>query len=274
MLFDRFAFSRCRRARVAFLTALLLPTAVFAQTALGVSRGTLRGVLMPLDIRQLSAPVAGVVEKFGAEEGQTVAAGALLVQLNSDVERADLERAEALLEASQIEFERTKRELDRTTALNKQGIGPQKDFDDANYSHDIARVKRRQATAEVALAKAKLDDRIITAPINGLVFRRTRAVGEAVERQEIVVRLIDASKLQLTVYGSAELLGKFRSDQPVRMMVETGAARGTQITGSVSYVDPIMDPESATFRIIIQVSPDDKVQSGISVTLQLPSEVN
>src|SRR5262245_29921726 len=109
---------------VVLALAALLSSVTPAGAAAGVpdllpvsSRGSLRGVLMPVDIRQLSAPSAGIIEKFGAEEGQQVAAKTMLVQLNAAVEKADVGRASAQLEAANVEVERTKRELDRWTKL-------------------------------------------------------------------------------------------------------------------------------------------------------------
>jgi RND family efflux transporter MFP subunit len=238
------------------------------------NRGSLRGVLMPIASVQLSARSPGVIELFGAEEGQQVAKGDMLVQLNADVERAELARANALLEIASADWARTKRDLDRATQLNRDAIGSQKDFEDSQSVHALATGRRKQAEAEVALAEARLKDRMIPAPSAGLVFRRSRAVGEGVERLEPVIRLIDASKLELVVYGSAELLGRFKLGQPGRIMIENGPAKGTVINGSVSYVDPTMDPETSTFRVKLQVEPSDKVQPGITVSLQLPSEVN
>lgn len=239
-----------------------------------VSRGSLRGVLKPLDTRQLSARAAGVIEKFGAEEGQHVVAGDLLVQLNSDIERADVARAEAVLESVVGELERSKRELERTKALQRDSIGSKKDLEDAEYAQLTAVARRKQASADLEMANARLKERSIHAPIAGLLFRRSREVGEAVERLEPVIRLVDASKLELVVYGGPELLGKFKQGQKARMMVDSGPATETQISGIVSYIDPTMDPDSGVFRIKIQIEPTLQVQPGIAVSLQLPSEVN
>lgn len=271
-------------ARTARATALGLVFAVFAAMSCAaektidlltnVSRGSLRGVLMPTETRQLSARAAGVIEKFGAEEGQHVKAGDLLVQLNSDVERAEVARAEAVLESANAEVERTKRELERATQLRNDSIGSKKDFEDAQHQYAMAAAGKKRALADLDLARAKLNERIIVAPIAGLVTRRTREIGEAVERLEQVVRIEDASRLELTVYGSAELLGKFKAGQKAGITLEDGAGRGTTIAGVVSYVDPTMDPTTATFRIKLEIQPDGNAQAGIPVTLQMPSEVN
>jgi membrane fusion protein (multidrug efflux system) len=242
-----------------------------------ISRGSLHGVLRPIEDIQQSSRAAGVIEKFGAEEGQQVNAGDVLVQLNSEVERATVKRAEAVWESTKNECDRTQRELDRVTKLyqdEKLPVGSKKDVEDAQGAYLAAVSRRKQAEAEVEIAKAQLNERMITAKISGILLRRTRSVGEAVERLEPVVRIVDVSKLSLTVYAGADLLGKFKKGQPVRLMVENGAGRGTPLPATVSQIDPVMDAETSTFRIKLEVQPGEMVQPGIPVMLEIPSEVN
>jgi RND family efflux transporter MFP subunit len=245
-----------------------------ASTSSTVSRGSLRGFLMPIASRQLGARGPGVVEKIGAAEGQFVKEGDLLVQLNADVERADVSRAMAMNEVANSEINRTKRDLDQLSQLRKDSIGSQKSLDDARYAYEVALGRQKQAIADLEMAQARLNERKIVAPISGLLFRRNRDVGESVDRQEIVVRLIDVTKLELVVYAGAELLGKFKTGGEFRIMIESGPAHGTVINGVVFNIDPVMDPESGTFRVRVQVQPSEKIQPGMAVALQLPSEVN
>lgn len=243
-----------------------------AVAAAGATRGSLRGVLLPAHDLQLSSRATGVIEKFGAEEGQPIKPGDLLVQLNSDIERAEVARAEAILESTNAEWEHTRRELERKTELRKDAIGSEKEFEDSRYAHQIATARRKQAQADLDASQARFKERSIFAPIPGLLFKRSRAVGEAVERLETVVRVIDASKLILVVYAGPELLGKFAVDTTARISIDTGPARGTQVEARVAFIDPVLDPESGTFRIRLQVDPTDKIQPGISVTLQVATE--
>jgi membrane fusion protein (multidrug efflux system) len=278
----RFLHHVCFRCFQLQLGVLVLATAVWcrgaspaaANDASPPALGTLRGLLMPISAPQLSARAAGVIEKFGAVEGQHVKQGTLLVQLNADVERAEVTRAEAVLETATSEQERARRDLARTKELSTASIGSRKDLEDAESAFAIASGRRKQAAADVDMAKARLSDRQIFAPIDGVVFRLSRSVGEGVQGLENVIQLIDAAKLQLVVYASADLLGRFTPGQTARITVESGPARGTVITGTVSYVDPFMDPDSATFRVKFAVEPNENIQPGISVTLQLPSEVH
>lgn len=259
---------------VAVLTPGLFGQGRLSEAARSVSRGSLRNWLMPVQDLPLSSRAAGVIEKFGAEEGQMVQAGDLLVQLSAEVERAEVAHAEAVLESTDAELARAQRELERATTLRSESIGSQKDFEDAQYEHVLAIARRKQALSNLEVARARLSERAILAPIDGLLFKRSRAVGEAVERLETVLRLVDASSLEFTVYAGADLLGKFAVGQTANIMIDAGPARGTLHLATISFIDPIMDPESGTFRIKMRVTPTRWVQPGIPATLQLPSETN
>lgn len=240
----------------------------------GVSVGSLRGILRPVRDLSLPAQAAGIVEKYGAAEGSSVSAGALLVQLEADVERAEVANAEAAVDRANAELERAQRELERTTILRNDSIGSKKDFEDSQLARAVAEAVRKQALAALDTARAHLAERSITAPFAGMLYKRTREVGEAVERLEPVVRLVDATKLVVVIYAGAELLGKFTVGQKTHIVIDSGPARGTQPEATVSYVDPIMDPETGTFRIKLEVALSDTIQPGMSATLQLPAELN
>jgi membrane fusion protein, multidrug efflux system len=276
------------RFRASWLLSIALAWPVMAQgpvdstsamVAGAVGRGSLRGVLMPVSDLPLSSRASGVIEKFGADEGERVVGGDVLVQLNAEVERAELARAKAVLESMNVEWEHTRRELDRQSMLfldESLSIGSRKEFENVKYAHELATARRKQAEAEIMVARARLDERSIVAPpgFNGLLFKRSRSIGEAVERLEPVVRIIDASKLELVVYGGANLIGKFAVGKPAQIKIEEGPARGGVVMARVIYVDPVLDAHTGTSRIRLQVEPSDEVQPGISVSLQVPSEVH
>jgi len=243
-----------------------------SQVSAAVSRGSLRGILTPLYDLQLSSRAAGVIEELPVAEGQTIKKGDLLVQLNADIERAEVTQAEAVLEAAEAEFERMQREFERAKALRRDSIGSERDFENAESQVIRAAAQKKQATAALDVARARLRERGLYAPIDGLMFKRTKEVGEAVERLETVVRVVDASKLELVVFAGAELFGRFRNNETVDVSLEDGLARGRTVQGTIVHVDPIIDSQSGTFRVRVQVLPSNEVQPGLTAHLNLPQE--
>src|SRR5690606_40823561 len=110
------------------------------------------------------------------------------------------------------------------------------------------------------------------APLADLMFKRTKEVGVEVERLETVVRVVDASKLELVVFAGAELFGRFRNNETVDVSLEDGLARGRTVQGTIVHVDPTIDSQSGTFRVRVQVLPSNAVQPGLTAHLNLPQQ--
>jgi RND family efflux transporter MFP subunit len=241
-----------------------------------VSRGSMRGTLRPE--RDLSQPAraSGFIEKFGAEEGQPVKKGDLLVQLNADKERAEVERARALVEIAASEVARTTADLKTADELlnDPLKIGSKQKVQDAQFAHALALGRKREADANLTIASDRLNERATLAAISGTVVRRWRGVGEFVEQGEQIARVIDVSKLYVEFYLGPELRDKFTRGQTAKILIEEGSAQGTTIPAQVVSIDPFMLPETSTFRIRLEVEPSEKVQVGMPVILQLPSEVH
>ncbi|MGC8714058.1 MAG: biotin/lipoyl-binding protein, partial [Leptodesmis sp.] len=74
-----------------------------------------RGKLIPKgEVFQVHAVDSGKVVRIAVQEGQTVAAGQVLVELDTELARKDVERLEHLLQASQMELLQTQSLLDKT----------------------------------------------------------------------------------------------------------------------------------------------------------------
>jgi HlyD family type I secretion membrane fusion protein len=74
-----------------------------------------RGKLIPKgEVFQVHAVDSGKVVRIAVQEGQTVAAGQVLVELDTELARKDVERLEHLLQSSQLELLQTQGLLDKT----------------------------------------------------------------------------------------------------------------------------------------------------------------
>lgn len=116
---------------------------------------------------QVSAMEPGVVAELAVEPGQRVAAGQVLVRLHDDAERAELLRLEQELRAKQLE---RLREPELPT-----------------HREAIARLR-----AERALAQARVTQRVIRAPHDGVMSDARIAPGQRVEAGQVLLTLAGA----------------------------------------------------------------------------------
>lgn len=144
------------RQQIAFFTAPKPPIQVSATEAQSINWQSRLPAIGTLTARQgveLTAEIAGTVERVLAESGQLVEVGQPLLIMNNLVEQASLETAEAQVELARLDFDRQK------SLLQRQSIS-QAQFDQASSA-------LRQARARAAELRAILQKKTITAPFSG-----------------------------------------------------------------------------------------------------------
>ncbi len=135
----------------------------------------------------ITAQVTETVREVRFEDGQTVSRGDILAELTDEEEGAELAEARAtLLEADQ--------QLERIADLVERGNATQARLDQAVSVRD-------QARARVRAIEARLSDRLIRAPFDGLLGLRTVSPGTLVTPGTVITTLdaIDPIKLDFSV---------------------------------------------------------------------------
>lgn len=267
-----------RAALCLLLVALTCTFTAFGQVALPVtggglddnSRGSLRSVLRPIADVRVSSKAAGVIEQFHVEEGAALQVGDPILSLDMDAERAELAQAIALVDGAKAELDRTTSEYERARPLSAENIFSEKQLLEALTARDLAASRLAQAEAARDLAQSRLANRTLTSPIKGVFLKTSKSVGEAVERFETVARIVDASRLEMLVYADARYFKKFAQGSQARARVSLPTGGQVIATGTVSHVDPIVDPGTGTFRIRLQFEPSEGVSAGSTAILLLP----
>ncbi len=176
--------------------AILLPWATLSKVD---ETGSARGRLEPRGKTfRLDAPVAGTVVAIKVKEGQTVAKGQILLELESELARTELQQAQAKLEGQQNrvnQLQLLKNQLDmslRTQGLQNQAqeseqlaqlnqIRQQLNSSKQVYALEKGRLelakndvrRHRYLSQQGAISKSKLEE------IEGVTFERQRLLEQA-----------------------------------------------------------------------------------------------
>lgn len=255
----------------------LLPVGVCAQETpsfpyLGdaldvVQRGSFRSVLTPREDVRLSSPSEGVIVSYSKKEGERVTRGDVIMVLDPRMEEAELGRAQAILEISEAEKVRGEKEFKRMEPLFRENIASEKQYAEAIYLLAQAQGHYLEASQSVEIAKIRLDQRYVRSPIDGVFFKKNKSVGESVGRYEVVARVIDSSVLEFMLFLGPEYFGQFKVGDVATVELLDGPARGQRATGTIVFVDSLIDPASGTFRIRVELAPTDQVVSGLGARL-------
>lgn len=237
----------------------------------GAMRGSFRSVLRPTIDLSLSARAPGIVDAMHITEGNPVKAGDVIVSLDADEERGDVAQAEALVRGSRAEMERANAEFERIQTLSRDNIFSEKQILDAKTQAELARSKHEQSLASLQIARARLANRSIVSPIDGIFLKTNKAVGEAVERYETVARVVDIRSLEMVVFCDARYFSLFQTNQQVQVKVLKSPDDQPIVSGVVSHIDPIVDPASGTFRVKVQLERSKAAVPGLTALLLPPS---
>jgi len=212
------------------------------------------GSLKALQGVDLSLEIAGTVKDVQFQSGQKVKAGQPLVQLDSAVESALLETAQADLGLAQLDFGR-----------GSQLIGSQA-ISKGEYDRLSAQLQKNKAT--VNQLKASLAKKHIVAPFSGTIGIRQVDVGDYLASGTVIATLQDLSSLYADFYIPEQSLPKIAIGQGVQINVSAYPAE--TFTGTVSAINPKV--EDSTRNVLVRATlanPDGKLFPGMFASLQV-----
>ena len=202
----------------------------------------------------LRPEVSGRIETIRFRDGETVRRGAVLVELDSAVERAELQQARANLTLAESNFRRTQDLFGRKFV--------------SQSSLDDARAKLEVARAGLALAQARLARMQIRAPFDGVVGIRSVSPGDFVQDGDALINLEDIATLKLDFRLPELYLDRVRPGQALEL--SSDVLPGEIHTATVEAIDPLVDAQGRAVRLRASlVNPDMRLRPGVFARVRL-----
>ncbi len=202
----------------------------------------------------LTVRAAGSVSAILFDHGDTVEAGTPLVRLEDAEERAQLAAARAELETARRAHERAV-ELRRDGAVSQQAL-------------DQAAAELEAARAQVAVAEARLDERVVRAPFAGRLGLREISPGAWVEPGSAITTLDDITTVYVDFRVPERHLPVLAVEQPVT--VTSVAHQGQAFAGRVVNIGSRIDPATRQVRVRALLDTRDGVlRAGQLVTVEV-----
>lgn len=208
----------------------------------------------------LTVETTGIVKEILFHANQKVAEGAVLLQLDGAVERADLEATKAQVAVVQMA-------LTRAIELQRRGVN-------ADATLDTARATASATAAQVNKLQAVLDQKQLTAPFSGTVGIPRIDLGQYLAPGTVVVTLQDLDTMRVDFSVPEQQLPLLKIGQTVRLGIGGGEM---PYAGTIRGIDPKIDPSSRLVNIRAEVAnPEGKLTPGqfMQVRVELPEEQN
>lgn len=154
---------------------------------------------------QITARVAGAVDKVGFVEGQTVKQGDLLVSIEPDRYQVAVDQAKAAVDKAAAQEKAAEAELARRQAAVADHPGLVAGEEVETYATNVATSKADVAAAQqnVRVAQLNLRDAYVRAPFSGVIQSRTVQAGQYLAPGAILGTLLQREPLLLR-FGVSE----------------------------------------------------------------------
>ena len=226
---------------------------------------TVRGAIaaVPNEDVRISSLVPGRVISMKAAEGDSVAAGQVVAELDPRPLEDQLRQATAAAAQAKAGLENAKLNLERTQRLFERGIAAGKEVEDARNQEAAAQAAVDQAAAALDTAQRQVTRTKVTSPISGQVVKRLVNVGEQVDgtASQPLLEVANLDRVELAANVPADRLPAVRVGQRAEIGIEGTDQR---LTGEVVAIAPAVDPatNAATARIRV-ANPGRRLKVGM-----------
>ncbi|WP_160154496.1 efflux RND transporter periplasmic adaptor subunit [Microbulbifer sp. ALW1] len=220
-----------------FMDNMSLPPATVTTARVDQQRWQTRlqavGSLRAINGVNVTTQAQGEVKAIYFESGQSVEKGTLLAELTADPETAQIQVLEA-------ERRLAERDFKRISELYKKGVATLRELDQAQATID-------QVLANLAVQRATINERTITAPFSGQLGIRQIDLGENVAPGDTVVSLQQLNPIYVDFSLSEQDFSRVAEGQGIELTA--AAVPGKAFQGRVSAIDPAIDPRNRTFLL-------------------------
>lgn len=224
------------------------------------------GTVRSPEVSTVAAQVEGRVEAVRVEEGDAVAAGAVLAELDAVLLARDLAAAEGARDRAAASLELARLEERRMAVLFRDRAVSEAEHDRARFAARELEAAVRQLSAEAGRLAERLARAAVRAPFAGVVLERRVERGEWLSAGAPVAVLArtDALEAHLAVPETAFAFARPGTE------VEVSAA-GRTLRGRISARVPGGDPATRTFPVKVRLADPAGLAPGMEARAALPT---
>jgi multidrug resistance efflux pump len=240
--------------------------------------------------------VSGPIIRVAVHDNQQIKSGELLFEIDPTDFEAQLNVASGQVLNSEANLKQRQQDLDRQTALYRNHVVAEQDFQNAQDNFSAAQAQLVSAKANLELARLNLSYTKVFAPVNGYVTNMNTSEGTYVTAGKQLMALVDANSFWIAAYfketqiphieigqkANITLMGYKQGFQGVvrsigwGIFVQDGSASdATGLLPSVSQtIDWVRLPQRFAVRIEPSGLPPVALRIGQTVSVALTPEID
>jgi len=233
------------------------------------------GEVRALARAELAAGAEGEVRRVAVREGDEVARGDLLVEIDPDLAAASVAAAAAVRDRVEREATQAARDAERFSAAGTEAVAAT-EIERAEATADTLDAERRNRRALLAAARETRRRHDIRAPFPGVVAARRVDPGAWVGVGDPVIELVARGGAEVLVEVPPEVAALLEVGDPAEVRPTSssplGPGPGASTPARVSGIVPALDPatRTVTVRLSLEAPPEEPVADAATPPPPLP----
>jgi RND family efflux transporter MFP subunit len=238
-------------------------------SALAALAGRYVATALPKHSAELGPKMSGTLSAVLVDEGDRVKKGQLMFRLSTQSVQLNVAQADTSLAGAKIARDNAERELERQRQLAAKGTISAAVLERAEAAFNSATNAVSQAEVGVSMAKRGNTDSSVSSPIDGIVTRKLKSVGETVTMMPPtpVVIIQDQSTLEVRTRIPETALTKIKEgDWITAHFTAVDVIRPARIV----RIQPTVDAATRTIEIVADIDNKDAgLRPGMYVEVEL-----
>src|SRR5690242_7327804 len=242
-----------------------LPSATAARRDI-VVRVAATGILEPIDLVAIRSKASGLVQKMPVDIGSDVKAGDLIVQINPRDVKNGFDEAVADDVASVVAMRNAELQKKRADDMLAQRVITPAEHDSVAASYVRAVSVVAEDRANLDLARQKLEDATVRAPVDGTVLTKSVSLGQLVTsatgtfgRDTSIVTMANLLRVRMRVNVDEADMANVRPGEPATIRVDAVPSRS--FDGVVEKVEPsaVVNQGVTFFPVLVTIDNHERL---------------
>ena len=212
----------------------------------------------------IGTKVLGQIVEEPIEEGQHIKAGDVLARIDDRDYQAQLRQAIASRGVAKANLHLLQDKADRARYLIKTGAISKDDFETAITAAGVGQAELERDEAAVDYAKFNVNQCVISSPINGIVLKKYRELGDTINfggqieaggGSTDIAQLADTDDMRAEVDINEADIAKVGIGSPVVVVLDSYPDK--QFDAALVKVYPAADRQKGTVKIEVQIARPD-----------------
>ncbi len=202
------------------------------------------------DTAVIMPQVEGIITQILVHSGESVAAGAPLIQIDPAKQQATVKSQDHARAAQEAQVKWSQQNYDRISGLANAGVVSRQDLDQARAALDAARAQLEALGAQVSEQQVQLHYYQVVASRAGIVGDIPVRVGDRVQTTTVLTTVDRRGPLEAYVYVPVEKSAQLKINIPVELVDANGKVLASS---RITFISPQVDNATQTVLAKAQI---------------------